>query len=370
MAEPSTTNPAGSSAWPHAIAHLDMDAYYVNVYLLDHQQDRGMPLAVGGRPGSRGVVMSASYEARAFGVRSAMPANRALRRCPKLKFVSVDWDRIHECSDQVMDILRSHGVTQPVSVDEAFVDLSEQAEPPAVARKMQATVLEKTGLPCSVGLATTRLVAKVASDFEKPAGCTIVAPGTEAEFLAPMNTRALWGIGPKMAERLRGLDIHSCGQLASADIQRLKAGLGNYALELQAMARGIDHSQVRATRGDAKSISNERTFTRDSTDEEYLKNIVEELSCKVGSRLREAQLVARTVTLKLRYRGFDTYTRQKSLKAALDSDNDTFRLVWGLLTTNLEPERPVRLIGVGVSKLSPRAEQRLPIYLEGGADET
>ncbi len=363
-AETSAASEGPANRWPRAILHLDMDAFYVNVYLLDHQQDRGLPLAVGGRPGSRGVVMSASYEARAFGVRSAMPANRAVRRCPQLKFVSTDWDRIHECSRQVKEVMGEYGPTQPVSVDEAFIDLSRQEVPADMARTVQERVMEETGLPCSVGLATSKLVAKVASDHEKPQGCTIVPPGYEAAFLAPLSTRAIWGIGPKTAERLRALNINTCGELAAADIQELQSLMGGYGVELQALARGEDSRPVRPERGAARSISAERTFGRDVTDDEVIMETLEELCAKVGRRLRESRLLARTLKVKLRWPDFTTITRQRSLRAGFDRDEVLLRLARDLLSANRTSRRPVRLMGVGVGQLSPLAGQRLPVYME------
>ena len=361
---PTSAEALQDAKWPRAIMHLDMDAFYVNVYLLDHQQDRGLPLAVGGRPGSRGVVMSASYEARAFGVRSAMPANRAVGRCPQLKFVSADWSRIKECSQQVMAILGEYGPTQPVSVDEAFVDLSLREAPTDLARTIQQRVQVETGLPCSVGLASTKLVAKVASDHEKPQGRTIVPTGFEADFLAPMSTRAIWGIGPKTAERLRAININTCGELATVDIQELRSIMGAYGVELQALARGEDQRPVRPDRGAARSISAERTFSRDVADDEVIKETLEELCTRVGRRLRQSRMLARTLKVKLRWPDFTTITRQRSLRSGFDSDEVLIRLARDLLAANRTSNRPVRLMGVGVGQLSPLVEQRLPIYLE------
>jgi DNA polymerase-4 len=204
-------------SWPRAILHLDMDAFFVNVHLLAHPEDRGRPLAVGGAPDKRGVVASASYEARKFGVRSAMPTSRAVRLCPNLKLVGANWERIRACSRDVMGILARFGPLEKMSVDEAYVDLSARADPAAVARIMQQKVRAETDLPCSVGLATSKLVAKVASDFDKPEGFTVVPPGEEAAFLAPQPTRAIHGIGPVTAEKLSQMGFHTCAQLAAAD---------------------------------------------------------------------------------------------------------------------------------------------------------
>ncbi len=249
--------------WPRAILHLDMDAFYVNVYLLDHPEDAGVPLVVGGKPDLRGVVASASYEARKVGIRSAMPTATAVRLCPSLKIVSPDWSRIHECSQQVMDILRQYGPVEQISVDEAYIDLSEVRDPLSLVAEMGTAVFTQTHLPASVGLATSKLVAKVASDHEKPQGCTIILPGFEAVFLSPLSTRAIWGIGPRTAEKLAAMGLETCGQLAVADLDALYRQFGNQAENLQRRARGIDSREVHEERGLPKSISQEWTFNED-----------------------------------------------------------------------------------------------------------
>ncbi|MEJ2175901.1 MAG: DNA polymerase IV, partial [bacterium] len=194
-----------------------MDAFFVNVHVLHHAEDAGIPLVVGGQPQRRGVVSSASYEARQFGVRSAMPTAHARRLCPELKIVPPVWSQIKSCSRQVMAVLSDFGPLEQISVDEAYVDLSAAAEPEQAARTIQAQVKTRTKLPASVGLATSKLVAKVASDEGKPEGCVFVAPGAEARFMAPLPTRVIWGIGPKTAEKLAGQGIDTCGQLAAAE---------------------------------------------------------------------------------------------------------------------------------------------------------
>ncbi|MCA9973463.1 MAG: DNA polymerase IV, partial [Anaerolineales bacterium] len=236
-------------SWFRAVLHLDMDAFYVNVHLLDHPADAGVPLAIGGPPEARGVVASASYEARQLGIRSAMPMKTAVRLCPRLRIVPANWPRIRACSRQVMDLLAEYGPVEQVSVDEAYVDVGAWDDPVPVARGVQTAVYEQTRLPASVGLASSKLVAKVASDHEKPRGCTIVLPGAEAAFLAPLPTRAIWGIGPRTAERLAGLGITTCGQLAAAEPAALYELFGRQAESLQRRARGVDGRAVQAERG-------------------------------------------------------------------------------------------------------------------------
>lgn len=339
------------SAFPRAILHVDMDAFYVNVHLLDNPDHRGKPLAVGGKPSQRGVVASASYEARKLGVRSAMPTKTAVRLCPNLILVHANWPRIRDCSRQVMDILRQYGPVEQISVDEAYIDLSEQADPEMLAAQIRAEVKEKTGLPASVGLATAKLVAKVASDFDKPEGLTIVPPGTEAAFLAPLPTRAIWGIGPKTAEKLAGLGIETCGQLAEADLEQLRRKFGKQAIELQERARGVDGRSVHPERGPAKSISQEWTFNTDVSDPKVLREQLKKMCGRVTQSVQKRGLVAHTVTVKFRWSDFTTFTRQRSVAVGIDSEADIYRLAEAIWRENWPENKPMRLLGVGVSKL-------------------
>lgn len=339
------------STWPRAILHLDMDAFYVNVHRLDHPEDRAIPLAVGGKPNQRGVVASASYEARQKGVRSAMPTATAVRLCPNLKLVPANWPRIRQCSRQVMDILGQYGPVEQISVDEAYIDLSQQVEPETVAAQIRAEVKEQTGLPASVGLATTKLVAKVASDFDKPEGFTVVPPGTEAAFLAPLPVRVIWGIGPKTAEKLAGLGIETCGQLAQADAGQLQPRLGKHALELQERARGIDGRSVQPDHGPPKSISQEWTFNSDVSDTAVLRDKLRQMCGQVAQSLQKRGLVAHTVTVKFRWADFTTFTRQRSVAVGIDQEADIYRLAEAIWLENWPEKPPMRLLGVGVSKL-------------------
>jgi DNA polymerase-4 len=340
-----------SSTWPRAILHLDMDAFYVNVHRLDHPEDQAIPLAVGGKPHQRGVVASASYEARQKGVRSAMPTATAVRLCPNLKLVPANWPRIRECSRQVMDVLRRYGPLEQISVDEAYIDLSGQADAETVAAQIRQEVKTGTGLPASVGLATSKLVAKVASDFDKPEGFTVVAPGDEAAFLAPLPVRVIWGIGPKTAQRLAGLGIETCGQLAQADLAQLRRRLGKQAAALQERARGIDGRAVQTDHGPPKSISQEWTFNSNVSDAAVLREKLHQMCGQVAQSLRKRGLVAHTVTVKFRWADFTTFTRQRSVTVGLDNEADIYRLAEAIWGENWPEKQPMRLLGVGVSKL-------------------
>lgn len=337
--------------WPRAVLHLDMDAFYVNVHLLDHPENRNKPLVVGGKPQERGVVASASYEARKLGIRSAMPTSQAVRLCRDLLIVPADWPHIRECSRQVMEILREYGPVEQMSVDEAYVDLSGHEEPERLAAAIQSHVKNSTGLPASVGLATNKLVAKVASDFQKPAGCTIVRPQQEAAFLEPLAVRVIWGIGPRTAERLQGLGIDTCGALAAADLHQLKPLFKNQAENLIQRAQGVDDRPVVAERGQSKSISQEWTFNSDINDPELLSHKLRQMCETVVDSLREEKLIAHTIYVKFRWADFTTFTRQKSLDVGTDELEMIVALAEMIWREHWPLGQRMRLLGVGVSNL-------------------
>lgn len=346
-----------------AILHLDMDAFYVNVHLLDHHEDVGRPLVVGGRPDERGVVSSASYEARRFGVRSAMPTSQATRLVPGLKIVPPDWPRIRENSRRVMAILEPFGPLEQISVDEAYLDLSGEPDAEVTARTIYERVPAETGLPCSVGLATSKLVAKVASDFDKPRGFTVVAAGTEAAFLAPLPARVIWGIGPRTAERLAALGIATCGQLAAADPERLRGAFGREADKMIRRARGQDERPVEPDHGPAKSISQEWTFSRDVADIDILREHLRRMSAEVATELQKRNLLAHTVRVKFRRPDFVTYTRQRSLEIGVDSAGDIYRLALALWQEHWPAGQPMRLLGVAAAGLREGESRQLGLGL-------
>lgn len=284
-----------------------------------------------------------------------MPMAWAVRDCPELKVAPPNWERIKGCSRQVMGVLERFGPVEKMSVDEAYLDLSDDGDPAAKAVAIRLAVRAATGLPASVGLATSKLVAKIASDHEKPEGCTIVRPGTEAEFLAPMPVRVIWGIGPRTAERLAGLGIHTCGQLAAIEPAELARELGRHAAALPRRAQGIDGRQVQAKRGPAKSISSERTFNRDVSDAAALDEALAKMCAEVGATLRRRNMQAQTVAVKFRWSDFTTFTRQKTVSEAITSDEAIYKLARALWRNHWPAGRPMRLLGVGVSKLAPQA---------------
>jgi DNA polymerase-4 len=349
------------SSNPRAILHLDMDAFFVNVHILENPEDANIPLAVGGRPDQRGVIASASYEAREFGVRSAMPSSRAMRLCPQLKIVGHTWNGIRRYSKQVMEILTEYGPVEKMSVDEAYVDLCEKPDPVSVAGAIRTRVKDETGLPASVGLATSKLVAKIASDHEKPDGFTIIQPGDEASFLRDLSVRVIWGIGPRTTERLAELDIKNCGQLANAKETKLEEVFGRHAASLKQRAKGIDHRPVNPERGPPKSISNEWTFNQDIREIELLLAKLENMCESVGSSLGRQELLAQTVFVKFRWSDFTTFTRQRTSLVPLESAEEIFQLAREILIANWNEERPMRLLGVGVRKLREAAIKQLTL---------
>jgi DNA polymerase IV len=354
------------SSPPRKILHFDLDAFFCAVEEQHNPALHGHPFAVGGRPDQRGVVASCSYAARMKGVRSAMPMSQAVRLCPELVIVDSRMGSYGQVSRQVMAIL--HELTplvEQLSIDEAFLDVSSRPEDGlALARTLQARVRDELGLPASLGVATNKLVAKIATDVGKaavrsgdyPRSIQVVPPGEEAAFLAPLPVDTLWGVGPKTAERLAALDIHTVGDIAIASAAELALRFGKNGRDLHRRAQGIDDREI-VTEREAKSISQETTFVTDVADGESLRRIVIEQAEQVARRLRREEMAARTVTLKLRWPDFTTLTRQMTGEQPVASAEEIARLALQLLTDNRPASQPVRLIGVGVSGLGPAAGQ-------------
>jgi DNA polymerase-4 len=347
-----------------AIIHLDMDAFFAAVEVLENSALAGKPVVVGGRPEERGVVAAASYPARAFGVRSAMPMARALRLCPQVIILSPRHDVYRTYSRQVMAILHEASpLVEQMSVDEAYLDLTDQVdeweEAVGIARRLQARVRDEVGLSSSLGVATNKLVAKVASDHDKPGGLTVVWPGEEAAFLAPLPVRVLWGVGPVTAQKLAEIDVTTVGELAGLEEGALDARFGSHGAEMARRARGIDERPV-TTERERKSVSQETTFARDLRSADALKEQLERLSQGVAEHLERAELAAGTVAIKLRYTDFTTLTRQMSLSVPTDDAREIYRAALVLLGRVWERDRAVRLLGVAARNLCPPAGQ-LPL---------
>jgi DNA polymerase-4 len=318
-------------------------------------------VAVGSRPDQRGVIASASYEARKFGVRSALPTRTAYQLCPELILLPGRHDLYEQHSRQVMLMLRE--ITpqiEQISIDEAFLDITgtelRYGSPDKLARLLHDRIRVEFGLPCSIGVASNKLVAKIATEQAKPNNIRLVPAGEEATFLAPLPVRALWGVGPKTAEILKGLGIEMIGQIAQArsDVLAYRLGKTN-ADELMRRAQGLEESPVEDERI-VKQVSQETTFAKDVSDAKVLRATLLELSEGVGRHLRESDLSARTIAIKLRYGDFTTFTRQTTLPQPTNLDQDIFAQAWLLLERNWN-KRAIRLIGVAARQLSPSARQ-------------
>jgi DNA polymerase-4 len=344
-----------------AIVHLDLDAFFTAVEMLENPELKGKPVIVGGRPESRGVVSSASYPARAFGVRSAMPTARALTLCPEAILLPPRHSLYRGYSREVMTILRDTcSLVEQMSIDEAYLDLTGQlalwTEAPEVARQLQHKVRKGVGLSASLGVATNKLVAKVASDRDKPGGLTVVPPGAEASFLAPLPVRALWGIGPVTAQKLAEMGVSTVGELALVDEQELLTRFGTQGATMALQAQGIDDRSV-ITDHELKSASQEQTFGRDLADQEILEQHLRRLSEGVAERLKRADLAAATVVVKLRYADFTTLTRQMTLAVPTNDHEEIHQAALTLFQRTWKRGRPLRLLGVAGRQLSPPAGQ-------------
>jgi len=326
---------------------------------LDHPEWKGHPLVVGTLPDegrARGIVTTCNYAARAFGIRNAMPISQAWRLCPGARYVEPRFERYAEKSEEVFAILREAGPVEPASIDEGYLDLSERCatfeEAMAFARALQEKISSGAGLSASLGVASSKLVAKIATDMRKPHGLTGVPPGAEEAFLAPLPARKIPGVGPKSEERLSLLGIHTCADLAAAPASLLAREFGVWGPRLAELARGVDGSPVETT-WERKSLGGETTFPRDSEDPSEWRATVADLAEGAARSLSEEGLVARTVTLKVRLTGFETHTRSRTLPRPTDEASTLRSTALGLLAEN-EPPRAVRLLGVRLSHLSPK----------------
>ena len=339
-----------------SILHADLDAFYASVEVLDDPSLRGKPVIVGAARGERGVVSAASYEARQFGVHSAMPIRTAERLCPSGVFLPGHPDRYRELSDQVMAIFRSYTpLVEPISLDEAFLDVTGSAAAfgngEAIARQIKSRVQSEAGLVVSVGVASNKLCAKVASDLRKPNALVVVPPGEEADFLAPLPVGRLWGVGPKARQALREFGVQRVGELAALSDATLRRRFGQHGGELARRARGIDPSPVIPSQA-PKSIGHEHTFEHDVVDPRHLESTLLDLAESVATRLRRHDMAAGAVQLKLRYEGFETLTRQEPLPHRTRDGELLYAAGVELLRRTLVAERAVRLVGLTAINLA------------------
>ncbi len=347
---------------PRRIIHLDMDAFYASVEQRDDPRLRGRPVAVGGSPQSRGVVAASSYEARAFGVRSAMPMSRALRLCPQLVVVPPDFARYRAVSQQVMAILRSATpLVEPLSLDEAYLDVTANlwGVPLArdVAMRLKARIREETGLSCSAGVAPNKFLAKIASGWRKPDGLTVIAPERVERFLQQLPVEALWGVGPVTAKKLRAIGIEKLVDVRIADRATLGRAVGSLAEWLTRLSHGDDPRPVEPHRP-WKSISGESTYAQDLRDGGEMRAEIERFAHGVAASLAKKKLCARSVTIKVRYADFSTVTRSHTDDAPTRDAAAIAARALALLERTDAARRPVRLLGVGVHGLV--GENELP----------
>ena len=344
------------------IMHVDLDAFFVSVEQVFQPELKGKPVVVGGKPDRRGVVAAASYEARAFGLHSGMPLATAVRLCPQAIFIEGNFHRYLDASEKFMAILSDFSpFIEPMGLDEAYLDVTGFESLHGTIRQMALTIKQRVknelGLVASIGIAPCKVVAKVASDYSKPDGLVEVPHGQEAAFLAPFPIGDLPGIGRKTEQVLRGLGIKTIGEVAHMSPSALKSRFGVFGEMLYCFANGIDDRKVLPP-GDAKSISRETTFARDTRDSVFLEATLRYLGERVGAQLREQGKQAKCVSMKLRYADFTTITRSKSLKQAVDADQTIFEVGVELLQRALMADKQlVRLIGIGVSNLMEPGKQ-------------
>ncbi len=347
------------------IVHCDMDAFYASVEVLDDPGLAGKPVIVGGGE-RRGVVAAASYEARRYGVHSAMPTATAKRLCPGGVFLPVRMSRYRDVSDGIFGIFRRFTpLVEPVSIDEAFLDVTASVRlfgaPEAIARAIRAAVRKETGLTVSAGVAPSKLVAKIASDLRKPDGLTVVPRGKVGEFLAPLPVGRLWGVGTVTGEALRAMGVATIGELSRVPPKILEARFGESGFHLHLLANGIDDREVETER-EAKSIGHEDTYDADIRDPAAIRKEILGLADRVAARLRRHGVKGWTVTLKVKYADFTLITRAVTLLRTTDDGGEIYRSVIPLLAKTEAGRRPVRLLGISVSRLAAEEGARVETW--------
>ena len=347
------------------IIHVDMDAFYASVEIRDNPELIGKPVVVGGSPSGRGVISAASYEARKFGIYSAMPSREALRKCSSLVFIKSRMSHYATVSRQIRQIFFEFtSLVEPLSLDEAFLDVSGCQKlfgtAPDIARQIKSKILADTGLIASAGVAPNKFLAKIASDLDKPDGLTIVDQNEIQTFLDPLSISRVWGIGPKTQKKFTRLGVQTIAQLTQLDLKVLQSQIGDSAQHFYNLARGIDSRPVVPDRI-AKSVSHEHTFPVDIYDDEVLSAWLHELADLVGRRLRRHDIFSQTVQLKLRYDDFETITRRKTIPAT-HSTHTLFETASQLLSGIDRNSRGVRLIGLGTASLRRSAPVQLSLF--------
>lgn len=346
---------------------MDLDAFFTSCEQRDHPEYRGKPVVVGARPGQRGVVAAASYEARRFGIHAAMPIATAWRRCPHAVYLRPDLARYSRISQQVFAVLDTLTPrVEAASIDEAYLDVSGLGrllgEPEAIGREIKRRILAATGLTASVGIGPNRLIAKLGSEYRKPDGLTVITPEQVADFLAPMPVGNLRGLGPRTRELLARLGVRTVAQLRAMPAAILEQHLGRQAAAaFQRQARGMASDSVEPGRG-RKRISKETTFATDSRDRAMLRDTLRRLAAEVAGTARREGLAGTVVTLKIRFAGFETHTRQHKRSAPTSDEREILHTAWQLFCNSRLPDLPVRLIGVGISDWTNRHDAQADLF--------
>jgi DNA polymerase-4 len=347
--------------WSKAIIHLDMDAFYAAVEVLDNPSLKGRPVIVGGSQ-KRGVVSSASYEARRFGVHSAQPVATAMRLCPKGIFVPVRMSRYKEVSEQVFEIFYQFTpLVEPLSIDEAFLDVTGSVRlfgpPEKIAKMIKRAVVEEIGITVSAGVAPSKFVAKIASDLQKPDGLTVVPEEKVKAFLGSLPIDKLWGVGKVAQEALALLSVRTVGDLRRFPLEVLEGKFGKHGTHLYLLSQGIDDREVEVSE-EVKSIGHEETFADDLLDIEAVRKELLSLATRVSRRLRRHGIAGKTVTLKVKYHDFVQVTRSETLPDVTDDGGEIFRRCCRLLEKTEVGKRPARLLGISVSQLLAQGREK------------
>ncbi len=343
------------------VAHLDLDAFFCAVEVLKDPGLKGKPIVVGGRPEQRGVVAAASYPARKYGIHSAMPMAEAVRRCSDLIIISHGFKSYKTYSRIIMGVIRSESeIIQQVGIDEAFFELTDQIDHwddgIAIAKRIKQKISRDVGLTASIGISTNKMIAKIGSDFEKPDGFTVVRPGDELKFLAPLTVQKISGIGKQTTKRLNEMGIHKVLDLRNTPEKTLMDRFGKHGIQMSRWSNAIDKRSLTEER-ETKSISQERTFSSDIHHEGPLLEKLESMSEKVAQQLAKEETKARTVTIKIRYADFRTITRQQSFQVGIQTKEEILRIATKLFRQYWDHTQPLRLLGVGVSGLTDKESQ-------------
>ena len=349
-----------------AIIHIDMDAYYTSVEQKDCPELKGKPVIVGGSPQGRGVVSSASYEARAFGVHSAMPCAQAYRLCPQATFLKPRFERYEEISNEIMKLFHEYtNLVEPLSLDEAYLDVTESSylktTVTELAKEIKKRILLKTGLTASAGVGPNKFIAKIASDYHKPDGLTVLKPKEIQVFLASLPIGKMWGVGEVTERHFKRLGIQTIGQVRNTPLKKLMSEFGKSGFLFYKLAHGQDDRRVEPS-SEYKSIGQETTFERDTLDLEFMNEVLMKLCQSVSERLMSDQMKAHTVTLKVKYHDFKSISRSQTLPSPIQKPSDLFNIIQTLLTRTEAGQKEIRLLGVSASNFHPKNSLQLLLF--------